>query len=130
MNDTIFVAIVDDDASVRESTEYLLRSFGYSTATFESAKLFLKSGRLSDTGSLISDIQMPDMSGYELQLRLIADGHKFPIIFIMAQHDEVLRDRVMAAGAHSILSKPYQIQTLIDCLAAVLKNYCKSIRDQ
>ena len=128
MNIAELVAIVDDDASVRESTECLLRSLGYSTVTFESAQAFLNSGRVSNVRCLISDIQMPNMCGYELQLRLIAIGHKFPIIFITAQEDEVLRTRVLAAGAHAILTKPYKIRLLTDHLATALKSYRESCK--
>jgi FixJ family two-component response regulator len=67
------ISIVDDDKSVRESANSLIRSLGYATATFASGEEFLESGLLSDTECLITDVQMPGMSGVELQSRLIAN---------------------------------------------------------
>jgi FixJ family two-component response regulator len=78
------ISIVDDDKSVREATESLVRSLGYNAVTFGSAEEFLGSAYLMTTACLINDIQMPGLSGVELQERLIADGHRLPMIFITA----------------------------------------------
>ena len=78
------ISIVDDDESVRESTKDLIRSLGYVAATFASAEEYLRSGHVTDTSCLIADVQMPGMSGLELQDRLVADGHRTPIVFITA----------------------------------------------
>ena len=120
MNSGVMISIVDDDPSVREATKELLRSLGYSAATFASADEFLGSEQLSQTACLISDIQMPGVSGAELQRRLLADGHKMPIIFITAFPDERTRKRVLGAGAICYLSKPYSEESLIACLSAAL----------
>jgi FixJ family two-component response regulator len=73
------ILIVDDDESVRKATTALVRSFGYVAATFASAEEFLQSDRVRDTSCLISDVQMPGLSGVELQDRLNAAGHRVPI---------------------------------------------------
>jgi len=120
MKSGVMISIVDDDPSMREATKELLRSLGYSAATFASADEFLGSEQLRQTACVISDIQMPGLSGAELQRRLLADGHKMPIIFITAFPDERTRKRVLSAGAVCYLSKPYSEESLIACLSAAL----------
>lgn len=115
------ISIVDDDEAVRESTEGLVRSLGYLAATFSSAEEFLSSERLHDTSCLITDLQMPGLSGVELQRRLIAGGHHMPIIFITAFPEESVRARAMEAGAVCFMSKPYSEDRLIGCLDMALK---------
>ena len=117
----IDVALVEDDESVREATNHLLRLLGYATASFASAEDFLKSGRVRDSACLIVDVHLPGMSGVELQRRLILEGHCMPIIFITAFFDEAIRTRVLRDGALGYLSKPLQEQSLIDCLDQALK---------
>jgi FixJ family two-component response regulator len=110
------ISIVDDDGLVRESTSGLIRSMGYAAETFASAEEYLRSNRAADTACLISDIQMPGMNGADLQDRLVADGHRTPIIFITAFPDEVVRARVLKAGACGVLTKPFSDESLIECL--------------
>jgi FixJ family two-component response regulator len=114
------ISIVDDDASVREATKGLVRSLGYAAATFESAEEFLGSGRLRDTDCLITDVQMPGLSGVELQNRLIADGYLMPVIFLTAYPDEGIRERALRAGACGFLSKPFDEDNQIGCLSRAL----------
>jgi FixJ family two-component response regulator len=115
------ISIIDDDESVRESTTQLVQSLGYSAAAFASAEEFLRSGQVASTDCLITDVQMPGLSGVELQRRLLADGHRLPIIFITAFPDERLRTRALNAGAIGFLSKPYREESLIGCLSEALK---------
>jgi FixJ family two-component response regulator len=110
------ISIVDDDKSVRESANSLIRSLGYATATFASGEEFLESGCLSDTECLITDVQMPGMSGVDLQSHLLANGHRTPVIFVTAHPRERLRERALAAGALGFLSKPFREENLIACL--------------
>ena len=86
------ISIVDDDASVREATRALVRSLGYAAATFASGEEFLGSGRIDETSCLITDLQMPGMSGIELQRRLISDGRCLPIIFVTASPEAQARN--------------------------------------
>jgi FixJ family two-component response regulator len=114
------VAIIEDDESVREATNHLLRLLGYATASFASAEDFLNSGLAHDTACLITDVHLPGMSGIELQTRLILDGHRMPIVFFTAFPEEAIRARVLRDGAVGYLSKPLQEQSLIACLDQAL----------
>ena len=115
------IAIVDDDEAVREATQRLVRSLGYHASTFASADEFLKSEQVHDTSCLITDLQMPGLSGIDLQDRLIARGHRIPIIFITGHPDENVRIRAMKAGAIGFLSKPYNHDHLLGYLEKALK---------
>jgi FixJ family two-component response regulator len=117
------ISIVDDDKSVREAAKTLVRSLGYKTATFASAEEFLESGRLRDTACLITDVQMPGMSGVDLQSHLMANGHCTPVIFVTAYPEENVRERAMVAGAFGFLSKPFSEESLIACLDRALEHY-------
>jgi len=110
------ISIIDDDESVRDAMESLVRSLGYAAATFASAEEYLRSERVRDSSCLITDLRMPGMSGADLQDVLIADGVTTPIIFVTASRDEGVRTRVLNAGAYGFLHKPFQEQRLIDCL--------------
>jgi FixJ family two-component response regulator len=110
------ISIVDDDKSVRDSANSLIRSLGYVTATFASGEEFLESGCLSDTECLVTDVRMPGMSGVDLQSRLIANGNRTPIIFVTATPDERARERALSAGALGFLTKPFSVESLITCL--------------
>ena len=109
------IAIVDDDEAVREATKTLVRSLGYNASTFGSAEEFLKCEQISDTSCLITELQMPGLSGLDLQERLIAKGHRIPIIFLTAYPDEDVRMRAMKAGAVGFLSKPCDGDHLLGC---------------
>ena len=115
------IAIIDDDASVRATTDSLLRSHGYIVNTFASAEDFLRSSRLNDTSCVIADVQMPGMSGVELQAHLLAQGHRVPFIFFTAFPDERIRARALEAGAICYLTKPVEEHSFIQCLRAALE---------
>jgi FixJ family two-component response regulator len=116
------ISIVDDDNLVRESLRDLIDSFGYEVVTFESAERFLESGRLGETSCLITDLQMPGLSGLDLQSRLLAEGQRIPVIFLTAFPEERFRRRAMNAGAVGFLSKPFDEGSLIDCLHTALNH--------
>jgi len=115
------IAIIDDDPSVREATDELMKSLGYRAATFASAEDFLQSGRMNDTSCLITDVQMPGLSGIELQSVLIARGNSTPMIFVTAYPEERTRKRALEAGAIGFLSKPFDEARLIEHLEAALQ---------
>ena len=98
----------------------LVRSLGYSASTFASAESFLQSTAVAETRCLILDVQMPEMSGVELQRRLIADGNDTPIIFMTADSDEKTCSRVLNAGAVGFLRKPFDAEFLVECLDKAL----------
>jgi FixJ family two-component response regulator len=114
------IAIVDDDESFRRATTSFVRSLGYGTASFDSAEAFLKSEQLSDADCLITDVQMPGMTGIELQDRLIAQGHSLPVIFITAFPEMRARAQAIAGGAVGFLAKPFDDRNLISCLNEAL----------
>jgi FixJ family two-component response regulator len=121
LSELLIVAIIDDDESVRATTDSLVRSLGYSVHTFASAEAFIRSNRLEDFACVIADVQMPGMSGVELQDHLRAQGYRVPFIFFTAFPDERTRAQALAAGAICYLAKPFDGDTLIECLRTVLK---------
>jgi FixJ family two-component response regulator len=117
------VAIIDDDESVRVTTDSLVRSLGYITHTFASAEEFLDSNGLDDLSCVIADVQMPGMSGVELQARLRSQGSRVPFIFFTAYPDEKIRAQALAAGAICYLTKPFDGGSLSQGLQAALKTH-------
>jgi FixJ family two-component response regulator len=117
------IAIVDDDQPFRDAAKSLVRSLGYGASTFASAEEFLQSDRVGDTACLILDVNMPGLSGIELQSRLNAQGNCIPIIFITAAPEETTRARALQAGAIGFLSKPFKEECLIGHLDVALKSH-------
>jgi FixJ family two-component response regulator len=117
------ISIIDDDASVREAMQRLLRALGYVAHAFASADEFLRSSQVSDNSCLITDIKMPGMSGVELQRQLQIRGRQVPIIFITSVADENIRRQALKAGAVCFLTKPCEIQTLIKHLDDALRSH-------
>ena len=120
MTDISLISVVDDDESLRESLEGLLKSLGYDTTVFSSAESFLSSEALAKTACLILDVRMPGMSGPELQRELISRRRNIPIIFITAHTDEDLVARVMADGAVDCLLKPFSEDSLLKAISRAL----------
>jgi FixJ family two-component response regulator len=120
MTDASLISVVDDDESLRESLEGLLKSLGHKVAVFSSAESFLNSAVLAKTDCLILDVRMPGMSGPELQRELISHPHKLPIIFITAHGDEAVISRVMADGAVDCLLKPFSEDSLLNAIGRAL----------
>src|SRR5262245_120934 len=118
---TPLVVIVDDDESIRESIQSLIRSVGFRTEAFPSAEELLDSDLLHETNCLILDVRMEGMSGLELQQRLKKMGSKIPIIFITAHYNEKLRTEALIAGAIEFLSKPFHEEALLDSVNLALK---------
>jgi FixJ family two-component response regulator len=114
------ISIVDDDESLRVAIRSLLSSFGWTVETFACAEDYLHSPRVNDSSCLIVDVHMPGMSGVELQKSLAARGHATPLIFITAFPDERIRTGVLEAGAVCFLSKPFDEQSLIECVNAAI----------
>ncbi len=117
-NDAL-IAIVDDDASVCEALESLLKSIGFRTASFTSARSFLDSPQFPSVSCVILDVSMPKMDGLELQRHLV-DSDPIPIIFITAHRDEKTREQALREGAISFLYKPFSEEVLIDTLHSAL----------
>jgi FixJ family two-component response regulator len=121
MVDIPVIAVVDDDVAVRIAIEGLVRAIGLSPHGFASAEKFLCSPQVAQTACLITDLQMPGMSGLELQSCLAARGHRFPIILITAFPEQSLQERARAAGVFAYLEKPFDGRRLVDLLQHALK---------
>jgi FixJ family two-component response regulator len=112
------IAIVDDDDSFQSALQDLIESAGLSALCFGSAEQFLESDARNKAACLIADIQMPGMSGLELQARLKAERCEIPIIFITAHGDAKMRIRAMRDGAVEFLSKPFDDALLLNIVHA------------
>ncbi len=108
MTDMPLISVVDDDQSLRESLEGLLKFLGYKAAVFSSAESFLGSKALAESKCLILDVRMPGMSGPELQQELKRHGLGIPIIFITAHGDADVIAKAKADGAVDCLLKPFR----------------------
>jgi FixJ family two-component response regulator len=121
MSDIPVISIIDDDELVRDAVKSLVRSLGYTAAEHASAEDYLRSNEHGTSSCLITDIQMPGMSGADLQTQLIAEGNFTPIIFMTAFDNEKIRARVLEAGAFGYLKKPFDEKVLVRCLEKALK---------
>jgi FixJ family two-component response regulator len=122
------VFLVDDDASVRRALARLIKSAGHHVESFASAREFLDSGCNSDgPRCLVLDVQMPGLSGLDLQRELQAPDMKLPIIFITGHGDVPTSVRAMKAGAVDFLQKPVKDK---DLLKAIEQSLARSARDQ
>ena len=125
MRETTIVSIVDDDESIRDSVSALVRSLGYTPYAYPSAEDFLNSGAAESADCLVADIQMPGMTGIELQQALVTKGSRLPIIFITAVPDDHVTQKVLAAGAVCLLKKPCDGDVLVNCIESVLLSRSK-----
>jgi FixJ family two-component response regulator len=116
------VVVVEDDESYRAAVQRLLKSAGLPVRSFASAEDFLKSGQQQETGCLIADIQMPGMSGLDLQAKLNAEHCPIPIIFITAHGDEEMRLQAMRGGAVKFLAKPFDGAILLESVRVALQS--------
>jgi FixJ family two-component response regulator len=111
--DTPVVFVVDDDRSIRESLSNLLRSAGFNVQTFASAQAFLTSRRPEAPSCLVLDVQLPGLSGLDLQQELAKVQCQIPIIFITGHGDIPMTVRAMKAGAIEFLTKPCRDDDLL-----------------
>ena len=111
------VLVVDDDISVRESLALLLQSEGWTVASFETAAQFLSRPRVEAPSCLVLDVELPDMSGIELQRRMAEAGDDVPTIFLTGHGNIPMTVRAMKAGAVEFLTKPFVDQDLLDAVA-------------
>jgi FixJ family two-component response regulator len=116
------VSIVDDDVSVRRSTQRLLSSSGLRAEAFASAEEFLQSGLVDETACLLLDVSMPGMNGLELQRRLAETDRLIPIIFLSARASEEEERQALRGGAAKFLRKPVSKEMLLQAIFTVLEN--------
>ena len=128
MREVPLISIVDDHALTRETIRDLVRSLGFSAVTFASAESFLQSSSIAETGCLVLDVQMPKMSGLDLQDHLSRNGFDIPIIFVTAYPDDSTKARALSAGAICYIQKPLGLQGVCfsDCLHAAFSRSGRS----
>ena len=114
------VAIVDDDASVRQSTDRLIRSFGYRTRVFGSGEEFLSSAAADQAACLLLDVRMPGMDGLDVQRRLAERSARIPIVFLTGRASDDEERRARSAGAVEFLRKPVAQASLRQAIASVI----------
>jgi FixJ family two-component response regulator len=122
MSEGPLIAIVDDDESIRNAAQDLLKAAGFSTATFEDAESFLGSATRASAACLVADMRMPGMTGLELYLKLVSLGTSIPTIIITAHPDERMQARAREAGITCFLGKPFAPDELLECVRAALAN--------
>ena len=115
------ISIVDDDASMREALVELVRSLGYEVRDFASAEDFLASNDLGQFTCAITDIQMPGMNGFELKHELSTRHSSLPVIMITARAEPRTEEKAMSSGATCFLRKPFEAETLANCLQRILR---------
>ena len=121
MTDALVIAIVDDDDSVRQALQRLVRSAGYTVQTFASAEEFLGSLAQGHPACLILDIQLDGMSGFALQELLEADGVDVPVVFVTAHDDGPNRQRIERSTAAGHLWKPLDERELLDTIGRAIR---------
>ena len=126
---TSIVFVVDDDVSVRESLELLIRAAGWQPETFASALEFLSRPRPTGPSCLVLDVTLPGLSGLELQHRL-AERTDMPIIFITGHGDVPMTVQAMKAGAVEFLTKPFTNDVLLDAVAGAIERSRTAVRQE
>jgi len=124
---TSIVFVVDDDVSVRESLELLIRAAGWQPETFASALEFQSRPRPTVPCCLVLDVTLPGLSGLELQQRLV-ERTDMPIIFITGHGDVPMSVQAMKAGAVEFLTKPFTNDVLLDAIGGALKRSRTAVR--
>lgn len=117
------IHVVDDDPAFRSAIGRLLRASGYEVAVYELAHLLLKKLPAVEPGCILLDVRMPDLSGPELQARLVEFGNALPIVFLTGHGDIPTSVRAIKAGAEDFLSKPVPTKTLLDAVERALARY-------
>jgi FixJ family two-component response regulator len=122
-----FVHVVDDDPSVARALKRLLHAWGMRVRTFESGGAFLSAlGNRQDVDCLVIDVQMPGMTGREVQERMNRAGMDVPVIFITAHGDDGIEEDALKAGAAGFLRKPFTEEALVGLIRKVLRQRRKS----
>ena len=124
------VFVVDDDVSVRESLELLIKFAGWQPETFASAEEFLARPRVETPNCLVLDVSLPDLNGLELQKLIAMDRVDMPIIFITGHGDVPMTVQAMKAGAVEFLTKPIDDDALLSAIKSAVKRSAAVLDDQ
>ena len=114
------ISVIDDDDSLRRAIVALVRSLGYEASGHASAEDFLATGEIARSACIITDIQMPGMSGIDLKNALDDQNSRVPVIMITARSEEALLDRARASGAACLLKKPFEADSFVKCIEQAL----------
>ena len=120
MVESPLIAIVDDDASIRDALTSLLRAVGWRAEGFATAEAFLQSGQVHTTACLLLDVRLPGSSGLELQRQLRSSQALIPIIFITAHGNDAMRAQALQAGAVAFFVKPFNDTALLEAIHTAL----------
>jgi FixJ family two-component response regulator len=115
----LVIAIIDDDEAARKAVMALMRAKGFAVMGYASAEEFMQA-EPNVSNCIITDIQMPGLSGIELKQRLTAENCRTPVIMITARVEQNLSQLAVAAGAFCLLRKPFKANALIDCVERAL----------
>ena len=124
------VFVVDDDVSVRESLEPLIRTAGWQPETYASAETFLARPRALVPSCLVLDVSLPDLNGLDLQKRIGGDRSDLPVIFITGHGDIPMTVRAMKAGAVEFLTKPFGDDVLLSAIASAIERSRAALEQQ
>ena len=124
------VFVVDDDVSVRESLELLIKFAGWQPQIFASATEFLAHPRTAMPSCLVLDVSLPDLNGLELQKLIASDRKYMPIIFITGHGDVPMTVQAMKAGAVEFLTKPFDDEVLLSAIRHAIKRSTAVLEDQ
>jgi FixJ family two-component response regulator len=122
MAKNVLISVVEDDEPFRESMRKLVTALGYAVEAFPSAANFLGSPRLAETACLVTDVQMPGMTGVELHRHLVNAGYAIPTILVTAYPDETVRKRVLKEGVVCYLRKPVDDDHLEHCIRSAVES--------
>jgi FixJ family two-component response regulator len=114
------IAIIDDDEQTRSALAGLMRAKGFDARAFASAEEFLDAGASSESQCVITDIQMPGLSGIDLKRRLDSIHCTVPVIMITARTEKLLHDQAIASGSFCLLRKPFRTDALLACVERAL----------
>jgi FixJ family two-component response regulator len=114
------ISIIDDDMATRSAVAALMRAKGFDARAYQSAEDFLQAGAHETSQCIITDIQMPGLSGIELKQRLNDGNCQIPVIMITARVEQRLHDLALESGAFCLLRKPFKAHTLIECVKRAL----------
>lgn len=113
------ISVVDDDRSMTRMLSRVLSSAGFEVAIFHSAEEFLVAAEITETVCLILDVDLPGISGLDLQKQLQESEQNVPILFVSGHATEYTRQEAMSAGAIGLLSKPFNIEDLLNAIRSV-----------
>jgi FixJ family two-component response regulator len=115
------IAVIEDDVLVRQALEDCMESAGYVVEGFGSAEEFLESGSARDAACLIVDVQLPGITGLELQHQLAGADNRVPIVFVSAQGTGANREKAIRQGAAGFLGKPFRREELLNIIGAAIR---------